>query len=365
MKNLIILYNPYYQKDVIEQHLEILQDKGVVVFGKVRSKIRDYESSNQEELEEIYNNVSRENPLQLFLTDYNSMFVAHVVAVKTEKTKLIKTPDYYDELDVEKWFVLDDLRLLATNDFQDIRDNILANFKAASNNHTYAIYGNKYVYPMQITMKEQINYFEKDNEDFKYFTNIFKSNEQIQMKQNLIDFNFGEKNFYALAPNTQDNIISAELEYHQNKQNPLYDFGSIVVKYSKAVELELYKFMRLFFEKLMNKDKSLINYPYSIQGKDFILKNILEHKANYGTYKYILKSYEIKNSIYSNIDNPRLKNFVNKDVISYINIMQEIRNESVHGGTTSKDECDEIRKNVIGIGKTGMLNEFIEFRILK
>jgi len=44
MKNILILYNPYYEENVIEQHLEILKDKGSVAFGKVKSKLRDYET---------------------------------------------------------------------------------------------------------------------------------------------------------------------------------------------------------------------------------------------------------------------------------------------------------------------------------
>lgn len=40
MKNLLILYNPYYQEDVIEQHLKVLLDTGKVAFGKVRSKLK-------------------------------------------------------------------------------------------------------------------------------------------------------------------------------------------------------------------------------------------------------------------------------------------------------------------------------------
>ena len=39
--NILILYNPYYQSDVIEQHLKILNDKGKVAFGKIKSKRRD------------------------------------------------------------------------------------------------------------------------------------------------------------------------------------------------------------------------------------------------------------------------------------------------------------------------------------
>lgn len=42
MQNLLILYNPYYQTDVIEQHVKFLRENETVAFGgKVRSKMRD------------------------------------------------------------------------------------------------------------------------------------------------------------------------------------------------------------------------------------------------------------------------------------------------------------------------------------
>lgn len=358
MHNVLILYNPYYEKNVIEQHLEILKDKGSVAFGKVKSPLRDNSHPNEEKLKIVYKTVSRKNPLQLFLTDYNSLYVANVISVKEEKTKLIKAPSYYEFLDVEKWYIFDDLRLLAVNDFQSIRDNILANFKATNfNNRTYAVYGNNYVYPMQVTMKEHINYFEKEDVDFKYFTNIFKSKEQIEMKQNLIDFNFGEKRFYCLSQNTQDNVISAEIEYFQNKTNPLYDFSSVVIKYSKAVEYELYYFIKSICKYLISKNDLLRDFKYSIQGRDYNLEDILENKASYGTYKYIINSYEIKNAIHKFIYNNKLKFFILQDVVYYITVIQEIRNVSVHEGETSFSDCNKIRNNVLGIGKSGMLAE--------
>ena len=222
MKNLLSLYNPYYNENVIEQHLKLLKENGVVAFGKVRSKLRDYEHPNQDTLSEVYDETSKNNPTQLFLTDYNSIYVANVISVN-KTINLIKVPKYYEDLEVEYWFVFDDLRLIVHKDFETIRDKILSNFKATNfNNRTYAIYGNPYVYPMEITMKEDVDYFEKDDDDFRFFTNIFKSDEQLEMKQNLIDFNFGKKTFYALAPNSQDNIISAEIEYMQNRDNLLY-----------------------------------------------------------------------------------------------------------------------------------------------
>ncbi|EGR6526683.1 ATPase [Campylobacter jejuni] len=52
MNHLLILYNPYYQEDVIKQHLSILQEKSQVAFGKIKSKLNDQEKQNS--LEEIY-----------------------------------------------------------------------------------------------------------------------------------------------------------------------------------------------------------------------------------------------------------------------------------------------------------------------
>ena len=92
MFNILILYNPYYQEGVIEQHLKILISKGKVAFGKIKSKRRDMINSHEAELEKIYEslNLSNQSPkaqsskisnlapqnlegdkyLQLFLTDY-------------------------------------------------------------------------------------------------------------------------------------------------------------------------------------------------------------------------------------------------------------------------------------------------------
>jgi len=46
MKNLLVLYNPYYNQEVIEDHIRILNKStnvadAKVAFGKVHSKRRD------------------------------------------------------------------------------------------------------------------------------------------------------------------------------------------------------------------------------------------------------------------------------------------------------------------------------------
>ena len=86
MHNLLILYNPYHQKDVIEKHIEIHQNhpnqsEARVAFGKIHSKLRDCEHPFEGKLREVYDSATDENYIQLFLTDYSSMYVARVVEV--------------------------------------------------------------------------------------------------------------------------------------------------------------------------------------------------------------------------------------------------------------------------------------------
>ena len=162
MKNLIILYNPYYQDDVIEQHLKVLIENEKVAFGKVKSKLKNMEQIFQKQLEEIYKSVSETNYLQLFLTDYSSIYVAKVVAVSNDDLYDL-APAYYKEknLEVENWYVISDICEIVRNDFQKTRDEILANFTTTNfDNHTYAVYGNNYVYPLIVDMKYKIDYFD-------------------------------------------------------------------------------------------------------------------------------------------------------------------------------------------------------------
>ena len=153
MKNLLILYNPYYQANVIEAHLEVLKANGAVAFGKIRSKLKDKFGANDlcesaESLESLVNllrdsgdlnnqkdlkdsndssDSNHSNFLQLFLTDYANLYVAKVVdIVKTATDRLI--PRYYKEknLNVECYFIISDLREIVRDNFAIIRDKYLA-----------------------------------------------------------------------------------------------------------------------------------------------------------------------------------------------------------------------------------------------
>jgi len=357
--NLIVLYNPYYNETTIEDHLDVLNENGLVAFGKVLSKLRNYKHPYQDALDNLYDSISEQNPMQLFLTDYDSIYVANVIDVVYETD--VKRPKYYENLEIESWFILDDLRLIVDRNFTVVRDEVLTNFKTVGEySSTYALYGNSYVYPLQVTMKDEINYFKKEAGNYKYYRDIFKSQEQLDMKSNLIEYNFGEKRFYSFDTSTQDSLVNAELEYSQNRGTKLYNFSDVVLKYSKAVEHELWSFLRHVFKLIIEEDVYIADFKYTLNGREFPLSNLLENKAAFGTYGYILRAQPIVDAINKHLSlRGGIYNFLFKAISYYISSVQSIRNKSAHGNAiTTLEDCTELRKNVMGIGKSGMISEF-------
>ncbi|GHR64988.1 hypothetical protein VN1269_08140 [Helicobacter pylori] len=345
MNHLLILYNPYYQRDVIQQHLSVLQEKSQVGFGKIRSKLNDQEKHHS--LEEIYKAASEKNFLQLFLTDYANLFAAKVIKVSKDIDEGL-IPSYYKEknLEVEDFFVISDLRELVREDFSLLRDQFLANF-IAPNNHTYAIYGNNYVYPLPVKLKEERCYFLGDE---KHYLSVYKSKEYLMMQENFMRFVFGKRLFYLLHPDSINNIIHAELELLQSENDLLNDFTSIIVKYSKTLEYEIYLFAKKVLLKACAKDLSLYDLTYKVQEKSYTIKDFFTKKPNLGSIKYLLSRKRVQCHLEES-----LSRFINSSFQKSFKFFQDIRNEAVHEKAPGLHEVKKLRNEILGIEGASLL----------
>ncbi|GCF05329.1 hypothetical protein HPK25_00502 [Helicobacter pylori] len=334
MNHLLILYNPYYQRDVIQQHLSVLQEKSQVCFGKIRSKLNDQEKHHS--LEAIYQATSEKNFLQLFLTDYANLFAAKVIKVSKDIDEGL-IPNYYKEknLEVKDFFITSDL---SREDFSLLRDQFLANF-IAPNNHTYAIYRNNYVCPLPVRLKEERSYFLGDE---KHYLSAYKSKEYLIMQENFMRFVFGKRLFYLLHPDSINNIIHAELELLQSENDLLNDFTSIIVKYFKTLEYEIYLFAKKVLLKACTKDSSLYDLNYKVQGKSLILEYFFTQKPNLGSIKYLLMHKRVQCHLEES-----LNRFINSSFQKSLKFFQDIRNEAVHEKAPSLHEVKKLRNEIL------------------
>lgn len=424
MKDLLILYNPYYQSSVIEEHLAVMKAHGQVAFGKVRSKLKDKfgnlgvqnanlslnlntnskqnlnlsdensafasEKSNEnlnlqsENLGENTNLSSEnlnlnapKNPqtsslqalqsllessnspfLQLFLTDYASLYVAKVVKIAENADESI-IPSYYKDkkLSVEGFFIIEDLRELVRDDFVSVRDKFLANFTTPDyDNHTYALYGNAYVYPLIIEQKQHFAYFEGDE---RHFLQLFKSAEFLRQKQVLADYTFGERYLYAMNPDSFDNLIYAELEFHACKGDRLYDFSSVVLRYAKCFESECYLLVKRLISVLSQRDESILSLTFTQMGKSFEVRSLLENKAMLGAYNYL-----IENLLKTHIKEHLSDEFINvcRKLTKQIAFIQRVRNPAAHTECTSFEQANNLRARLVGVATQSVLVMMIKAR---
>ncbi|WP_291946881.1 HP0729 family protein [Campylobacter sp.] len=350
MNNILILYNPYYQDNVIKEHLQILLNKGQVAFAKIKSKINDQNNSFEKDLDEIYASTSKNNPLQLFLSDYANLFVAKVIQVSKNLDDESLLPNYYKEkkLNIENYFIIEDLRELVCEDFTTIKNHYLSNFITPNyKNNSYAIYGNSYIYPLIIKQKNEIDYFLDES---KHCLDIYKSQEYLKVQDIFKKYIFGNKLFNMLHPDSISNLICAEIEFDENKQNPLYDFTSIIVKYSKTLEYEIYDFCKKIFLQLYQKDESIKNISYSVQQRSYTLDDFFKHKPNIGTMKFLLIHRQIQNLL-----EIKCKNFIIYKLSKHINTLQDIRNAAVHEKIPSIEQTKKLRNLILGIDTFSVL----------
>ena len=388
---LLILYNPYYESSVIQSHLEILKSHGSVAFGKIKSKMRAQEPHTQAEpsapaqileppstafastqWEQLITSTSRESPLQLFLSDYANLYACKVTAISRDQ--VAKAPAYYEQkgLEVELWFVVSDMRELFRNDFASVRDSFLADCTTLHNNRTFAIYGNDYTYPLFITLKSQQDYCTQDE---PHYHNMFKTPEQIQIRQHLIDYIFGSKLTGTLLPDTMDNLINAEIEYLANRENPLYDCTGIVLLYAKSMEQEIMRFYRVLFAALVEFESTLteVESPlaeitYSVHEIESSVQEWLEGKAKstpaLGTTKHLRKcaqqvleqwKYDKAYKLDSSLNKHDISYFAGIKLGSFINTLQAIRNPAAHASSPSLAQTSALREWILGIGRESVL----------
>lgn len=428
MKDLLILYNPYYQSNVIEEHLAVLKTHGQVAFGKVRSKLKDkfgnlgvqnanfslnldtnskqnlnlsdensaFASENSNENLNLQSenlglnlgentNLSSENLslnapknpqtsslqalqsllessnspfLQLFLTDYASLYVAKVVKIAENADESI-IPSYYKKkkLSVEGFFIIEDLRELVRDDFVSVRDKFLANFTTPDyDNHTYALYGNAYVYPLIIEQKQHFAYFDGDE---RHFLQLFKSAEFLRQKQVLADYTFDERYLYAMNPDSFDNLIYAELEFHACKGDRLYDFSSVVLRYAKCFESECYLFIKRLISVLSQRDESVLSLTFTQMGKSFEVRSLLTNKAMLGAYNYL-----IENLLKAHIKEHLSDEFVNvcRKLSKQIAFIQRVRNPAAHTECASFEQANNLRARLVGVATQSVLVMMIKAR---
>ncbi|GAA6845514.1 hypothetical protein AOH207_09900 [Helicobacter pylori] len=174
------------------------------------------------------------------------------------------------------------------------------------------------------------------------------------MQENFMRFIFGKRLFYLLHPDSINNTIHAELELLQSENDLLNDFTSIIVKYSKTLEYEIYLFVKKVLLKACAKDPSLYDLTCKVQEQSYTIKDFFTKKPNLGSIKFLLRHEKIQYHLEEN-----LNRFINYPFSKSLTLIQDIRNEAVHEKAPGLHEVEKLRNEILGIEGASLLKSIL------
>jgi hypothetical protein len=187
-RHLVAVWNPAYGGDVIESHIMLLRERArrfrlkeedegdlYVWWGKIRSARRHEPLPHIADILALENELGEsegeaERELQLYLTDYRSLYVAHVGGITADDVREddddpdAHIPQVYRKKDIhcDCWFQLWDIRRLVSDDTLAVVDELKKLHNTAYHDMPVSIYGGMVNLPLIVTRPDGARYFEAD-----------------------------------------------------------------------------------------------------------------------------------------------------------------------------------------------------------
>lgn len=246
----------------MEQHLALLlerardpklaSDDRYVWWGKVRSENRLQGQRHTDDILAIGQAIEADaddaGEVQLYLTDYRSLYVADVGEIVTtlDAEERRAVPPYYfnTKLDCDFWFLLADIRLLVADDLP----GVIAELRMLRNVHYHdkpvSLYGGMVDLPLVVTRPDGQRYFDPAERDPITDGRLWAEWDAEQgsgvaaMERELRDNLLGERCWRGLEATTRRFLATGEKLFREHRADPAFDFGPVIGAFAKALEVQ-------------------------------------------------------------------------------------------------------------------------------
>ncbi len=266
-RHLVTVWNPAYADDAMGRHLELLLDRARrarageleaddvgVWWGKVRSPNRLSAPRHAEDLRALDRQLEEDDEaealeVQLYLTDYRSLYVADVVEIREgalEAGERDAVPAYYGRqaLHCDAWFRLADIRLLVADDLEQV----VAELRRLHNVHYHdkpvSIYGGMVDLPLVVTRPDGQRFFDRAERDAVTDGRLWAEWDAEQgsgvarLERELRDNLLGARAWDALEPAARRFLASGEKLFRDHRDDAAFDFAPALVSFAKALEVQ-------------------------------------------------------------------------------------------------------------------------------
>lgn len=261
--HLLAVWNPAYSADAMQQHLEVLlrtmrdhrdghldEDDVYVWWGKVRSANRQAPLPHLADVLAIDSAIQQDpdaREVNLYLTDYRSLYVAHLGAVTTEDQRDDEThvPAYYrrDGLHCDCWFQLHDIRRLVWDDTTAVVAELARLRNTRYSDRPVSIYGGMVDLPLLVTSTDDTRWFDEETRERytggRYWAEFDAERAGVgELQRELRENRFGDAAWAALDPAARAFVATAESTFRRHRHDPVFDLAPVVVALANAVEVQ-------------------------------------------------------------------------------------------------------------------------------
>jgi hypothetical protein len=385
-RHLVGVWNPSYGSDVMESHIVLLREKAerhragqideervYVWWGKIRSARRqerlphiDEILSLEKELGEAEGDALRE--VQLYLTDYRSLYVAHVGQITDEDVRedddeLPHIPQVYrnESIHCDCWFMLWDIRRLVSDDTLAVVDELKKLRNIAYHDMPVSIYGGMVNLPLIVTRPDGARYFEPDvrNQltDGQYWVEFDGQHSGIgSTERELREHCFGEDNWARLDPGTRTFIATAEKLYRDHRNDVAFDFSPVLIDFAKAFEVQTNIVLKHALQRLKPLDRTV-----NLDGRSTDL--VKAGPYSLGTLSLILGEMDTVNAQLKRAFSSGGEWFTSS-LPAILKDLAEVRNRAAHSSALDRETVKTLRNHYLGIGCEGDFIKLAKIRAI-
>lgn len=382
-RHLLSVWNPSYADDAMDRHLEVLlrwanarrhgradEDEVYVWWAKLRSPNRQAPLPHAAEVLAIADQVASGIETHLYLTDYSSLYVAHVVEITADDV-LEEFPDerdhmpgYYDGHDTDFWFRIWDVRRLVAADPPATIEELKRLRNVRYHDRPVSLYGGIVDLPLIVTR----------NDDARWFVDIGAltegrrwaerdaelKGETERLSAELRDNLLGHEIWDALEPSSRTFLTTAEAVFRARRGDPGFDFSGSALEMTKAVETELNALLFPSLRRLLARAPATDREVWA--GAALLdLGSPVSHQT-LGTLRHLLKDEErIRQPLRTALMHDW--RWLEGELPAQLEPILDLRNPAAHERTVEREEMGRLRQSVLGIGCEGLLVRIVRAKL--
>lgn len=384
-RHLVAVWNPTYIVNAIEGHVRILQDLAsrfradqtgeedvYVWWGKMRSVNRqsalphlDKILALEADLRGDDNVIGRE--LQLYLTDYRSLYVAEVGEItaddiREDASEVTHIPAFYKdpEKNFDCWFRLLDIRRMVSDDTESVVKELVQLRNTAYHDRPVSLYGGMVDLPLIVKRPDGVRYFDGAVRDHLTGSRLWVEFDAERsgigaVERELRENMFGDEAWTRLDPAARTFIATAEKLYRDHRADSAFDFSPVILDLAKAFEVQTNIVLRRALEKVTPRDRMV-----NIDGRSVDVGR--DRPLMLGTLADVMgNSQQINDALRKRIA-PPLARWVTSGLPAILRELSAVRNPAAHSLHLDRPKVGRLRDQYLGVGCEGELVKLANVR---